>query len=142
MLIHMSGDLVDDERLTTCKRSKRCGMNREKRDYLQWAPKEDKVLLDLLVEQVHKGRKQDNLFTREAWDEVVPKFNKVVRTNKTKSNMTNRMKTWRKTYRVISDMIEYGFVWDDSNKMMAASDAVWEGYIKVNSGEVIVSLNL
>lgn len=128
----MSGDLVDDERLT-CKRSKRCGMNREKRDYLPWAPKVDKVLLDLLVEQVHKGRKQDNLFTREAWDEVVPKFNKVV---------TNRMKTWRKTYRVISEMIECGFVWDDSNKMITASDAVREGYIKVNSGEVIVFLNL
>lgn len=49
-------------------------------------PKEDKVLL----EQVHEGRKLDNLFTREAWDEVVPKFNIVVRTVKTKSNMTNR----------------------------------------------------
>lgn len=137
----MSGGLAEEERLT-CKRSKRRGMNREKRDYLPWAPKEDKVLLDLLVEQVHKGRKQDNLFTREAWDEVVPKFNTVARANKTKSNMTNRMKTWRKTYRAISEMIESGFVWDESNKMITASDAVWEAYIKVNSGEVIVFLNL
>lgn len=112
-------------------RSQNHWKKKEKREYLPWGPDEDRVLLDLLVEQVHEGRKQYNVFNRDAWDVVIPTFNEVMKTNITRAKIRNRMRTWKKTYRVVSKMIENGFVWDETKTMVTASEAVWEDYIKV-----------
>lgn len=101
--------------------------------YLPWPPSEDKLLLELLVEQVYKGEKKDNVFSRDAWNEVVAKFNEVTSSKKTRDHMLNRMKTWRRTYSIVSAMIEENeFIWDESKNMVVAGDAVWDNYLKVS----------
>lgn len=109
------------------------GVKKARSPYFPWPPSEDKLLLELLVEQVHKGEKRDNAFTRDAWIEVVSKFNQVARTKKTKEHMVNRKKTWRRTYSLVSAMIDQnGFQWDDSKNMVVADDDVWDNYLKVS----------
>lgn len=109
------------------------GLESEKSPDFLWSPAEDKLLLTLLAEQVRKDGKKASDFSDETWDEMTLKFNIMMSSNKTKSNMITRLNIWRKMYDIFSGIIqEEGFLWDDSREMVIAEDAVWDNYIKVS----------
>lgn len=98
-----------------------------------WTPPMDRYLIDLLLDQVHRGNKLGQTFITRAWIDMVTSFNARFRSHHDKDVLKNRYKHLRRQYNDIKNLLEHGgFLWDESREMIAAEDNVWDGYVKVN----------
>jgi hypothetical protein len=93
----------------------------------------DHYLIDLLLEQVHKGNKLGQTFITQAWINMVTSFNAKFRSHHDKDVLKNRYKHLRRQYNDVKILLEQnGFSWDETREMVTASDIVWDAYTKVN----------
>ncbi|KAI5354043.1 hypothetical protein L3X38_006938 [Prunus dulcis] len=91
----------------------------------------DRYLIDLLLDQVHRGNKLGQTFITRAWIDMVTSFNARFRSHHDKDVLKNRYKHLRRQYNDIKSLLEHGgFLWDESREMIAAEDNVWDGYVK------------
>jgi hypothetical protein len=98
-----------------------------------WTPPMDRYLIDLLLEQVHKGNKLGHTFITQAWINMVTSFNAKFRSHHDKDVLKNRYKHLRRQYNDVKILLEQnGFSWDETREMVTASDIVWDAYTKVN----------
>lgn len=99
---------------------------------LRWTEEMDRCLGKILVEQVNKGNKIDKILQREAYDAAVLALNEKFGPDLTKEHIRNRLRTWRKQYLILKEFLSHsGFKWDAMQKMIIASDSVWDDYVKV-----------
>lgn len=92
----------------------------------------DHWLGKILVDQVRKGLKIDNVFQTEAYDKAVSAMNAKFGHHLTKFNIKNRLKTWKKQYEIAKEILCHaGFKWDETKKMIIANDSTWIDYIRV-----------
>ncbi|XP_058098992.1 uncharacterized protein LOC131243562 isoform X1 [Magnolia sinica] len=100
---------------------------------MSWTPDMDSCLTELMVEQVHRGRKIDHNFKKEAFAEVSEEFEKRTGIELHKDNIKNKLKTWRRQYLHVKELLNHsGFGWDDSLKKVFASHDVWKEYLKAH----------
>ncbi|XP_065850849.1 L10-interacting MYB domain-containing protein [Euphorbia lathyris] len=98
-----------------------------------WTPPMDRYLIDLLLDQVHKGNKLGQTFISQAWIEMVALFNIKFQSNHGKDVLKNRYKHLRRMYSDIKDLLEHnGFSWDETREMITAEDDVWDAYTKAH----------
>lgn len=96
-----------------------------------WTPPMDRYLIDLLLEQVHKGNKLGHTFITQAWINMVTSFNAKFRSHHDKDVLKNRYKHLRRQYNDVKILLEQnGFSWDETREMVTASDIVWDAYTK------------
>ncbi|XP_008220650.1 PREDICTED: L10-interacting MYB domain-containing protein [Prunus mume] len=96
-----------------------------------WTPPMDRYLIDLLLDQVHRGNKLGQTFITRAWIDMVTSFNAQFRSHHDKDVLKNRYKHLRRQYNDIKNLLEHGgFLWDESREMITAEDNVWDGYVK------------
>ncbi|XP_043693752.1 L10-interacting MYB domain-containing protein-like [Telopea speciosissima] len=106
---------------------------REKAKNMMWTNEMDRCLTKALVQQVKKGNKIDKSLTSTAYTAAVAVLNKKFALDLNKEHIRNRLKTWKKQYGVLKELLaQSGFQWDDRQKMVVANDSVWNEYIKSN----------
>ncbi|XP_028803943.1 uncharacterized protein LOC114759016 [Neltuma alba] len=104
---------------------------KEKGKYVTWTDDMDRCLTELLVKQVVMGNKLEKNFKSSAYLTAVTAINEKFGLDLTKENVRNRLKTWKKQYYIVKEMLSHGgFEWDDGRKMVAANDSTWKEYIK------------
>lgn len=97
-----------------------------------WRSEMDNCLAEVLVEQVEKGNKLDNSLKPAAFAAALKALNEKFDLHLTKGHIKNRLKTWRKQFGVLKELLAHtGFVWNKTQKMVVANDSVWNDYIKV-----------
>ena len=93
----------------------------------------DRYLVDLLLDQVHRGNKLGKTFISQAWIDMVTLFNAQFKSYHDKDVLKNRYKHLRRQYNDIKILLEQsGFSWDEAREMIIAEDHVWDAYTKVN----------
>ncbi|KAA8525642.1 hypothetical protein F0562_007476 [Nyssa sinensis] len=98
-----------------------------------WTPPMDRYLIDLLLDQVHRGNRIGQTFITQAWIEMVTSFNAKFRSRHDKDVLKNRYKHLRRQYNDIKILLEQsGFSWDETREMVTAEDHVWDAYIKAH----------
>ncbi|XP_068659566.1 uncharacterized protein At2g29880-like [Aristolochia californica] len=104
---------------------------RAKGPYETWSSYEDDVILELLAEEAQKGNKMaDGQWRRGIWTRVLKEFTERTGTVKTKENVVNRQKTWRKVYQRVNALLATdGFSWDPSSKKLEVEENAWKDYI-------------
>ncbi|KAL1168130.1 hypothetical protein V6Z11_A05G064300 [Gossypium hirsutum] len=96
-----------------------------------WTPPMDRYLIDLLLDQVHRGNKLGQTFLTQAWVDMVRSFNVKFGSHYDKDVLKNRYKHLRRLYNDIKILLEQsGFSWDETRDMVIAEDSVWNAYIK------------
>lgn len=92
----------------------------------------DHFLGETLVDQVRKGNKVDKILQTEAYETAVSALNAKFGPFITKDHIKNRLKTWKKQYELVKELLSHaGFEWDETQKMVVANDSTWNHYIKV-----------
>ncbi|KAK3211208.1 hypothetical protein Dsin_015914 [Dipteronia sinensis] len=96
-----------------------------------WTPPMDRHLIDLLLEQVHKGNKLGQTFITQAWNEMITSFNEKFLSHHDKDVLKNRYKHLRRLYNEIKTLLQHsGFLWDETRDMVIAEDHIWDAYTK------------
>ena len=97
-----------------------------------WTKEMDGCLGKILVEQAKLGNKIDCDLESAAYMVAVTAINKRFQLDLVKEHIRNRLKTWKKQYGILSELLEQsGFGWDETRNMVVADDSAWEDYIKV-----------
>ncbi|MBA0594441.1 hypothetical protein Gorai_011346 [Gossypium raimondii] len=100
---------------------------------LRWTDAMDYYLGKSLVEKVKEGHKMGNALPWEAYDTVLSTLNEKIGFVLTKDHIRNRLKTWKKQYGTLRDLLSHpGFKWDRTWKMIIADDSVWTNYVKAH----------
>ncbi|GMJ01330.1 hypothetical protein like AT4G02210 [Hibiscus trionum] len=101
------------------------------RNRMYWQPPMDRFFIDLMLEQVRNGNQIDGVFCKQAWTQMIASFNAKFSSNYDMDILKNRLKTLRRQYNVIKNILQLdGFAWDDERQMVTADDSVWQDYIK------------
>ncbi|RVW35304.1 hypothetical protein CK203_098689 [Vitis vinifera] len=75
------------------------------------------------------------------WTKEMDAINKRFQLDLVKEHIRNRLKTWKKQYGILSELLEQsGFGWDETRNMVVADDSAWEDYIKADHGVEILAL--
>ncbi|KAI7998152.1 L10-interacting MYB domain-containing protein [Camellia lanceoleosa] len=94
-----------------------------------WTPPMDRCLIDLLLDQVHKGNKIGQTFISQAWNDMVASFNAKFKSHYDRDVLKNRYKHLRRQYNDVKVLLEQnGFSWDETREMVTAEDHVWDTY--------------
>lgn len=101
---------------------------------LRWTSDMDHYLGRTLAGYAMKGCKLDKTLQRGVLDLAVSALNEKYGPDLTKEHIRNRLKTWRKQYRNLKDLLSHdGFRWDETRKVIIANNnSVWDDYIKVS----------
>ncbi|KAJ8751788.1 hypothetical protein K2173_025974 [Erythroxylum novogranatense] len=98
-----------------------------------WTPLMDRYLIDLLLDQVHRGNKVGQTFISQAWSDMVASFNFKFHSNHDKDVLKNRYKHMRRLYNDINNLLgNSGFSWNETREMIVADDHVWDAYTKAH----------
>lgn len=99
-----------------------------------WSIAMDKCLIEALAIQARNGNKIDKCFNENAYTAACIAVNSRFNLNLNNQKVINRLKTIKKRYKVIRDMLSQdGFRWNPSTKMIECeSDDLWKRYIAVH----------
>ncbi|XP_030544450.1 L10-interacting MYB domain-containing protein isoform X3 [Rhodamnia argentea] len=107
-------------------------LNKE-RSRTEWTPSMDQYFLELMLDQVGRGNKSGDTFTKQAWTDMLHLFNEKIGPQYGKRVLRHRYKKLWKYYSDATLLLqEDGFSWDKTRQMITADDDVWDAYIKVN----------
>ncbi|XP_042505006.1 uncharacterized protein LOC122081790 isoform X3 [Macadamia integrifolia] len=103
------------------------------RSRTNWTPTMDRYFIDIMIEQVHKGYKNGNIFRKKAWEDMVALFNTKFGFQLDKEVLRNRHKKLRLRYNAIKTLLDHDqFLWDETRQMVTAEDKVWDDYLKIH----------
>ncbi|KAF5471071.1 hypothetical protein F2P56_011543 [Juglans regia] len=100
---------------------------------MAWTSEMDRCLSDILVEQVKKGNRIDGTLKAAAYRAALKALNENFGLDLTKGHIQNRLKTWKKQFGILKELLSHkGFRWDETQKMVIADNSVWNDYIKTH----------
>ncbi|XVF04897.1 hypothetical protein REPUB_Repub05bG0124600 [Reevesia pubescens] len=106
---------------------------KDKGKYILWTDEMDRCLTEQLVEQVTLGNKLQKSFKPVAFRAALSVLNKKFSLDLTAENIRNRLRTWKKQYRLVKELLsQHGFEWDERQKMVIADDSEWRECLKRN----------
>lgn len=103
----------------------------------------DSCLSAILVQQIKLGNRSkfDYKLKPAAFAAAVMAINEKFQIVLLKEHIKNRLKTWKKQYDILKELLDQsGFEWDENRKMVIANDSVWNEYIKVHVILVLISI--
>ncbi|KAM7462226.1 hypothetical protein LguiA_030347 [Lonicera macranthoides] len=109
---------------------------KKKGNYEQWTEEESKLLLELMVDAVAQGwRDNSGILGKQVVEErILPILNKKLGIQKTYKNYQSRLKWFKNKWSSYSTLIRFssGFGYDLTTKKFTACDEVWEEYFKAH----------
>ncbi|KAJ0021710.1 hypothetical protein Pint_32112 [Pistacia integerrima] len=102
-------------------------------DPATWTVLEEKIFIQLMVKEVHKGNRSTTTFSRKGWKSIEQEFR--ARTSKRYNNcqLRNKFNQLRTRYHDFSKLLqEPGVNWDPVLNTVSAPENIWELYLKVN----------
>lgn len=126
---------VDVEVLETADASHIGGTLNDQVRNVRWTNEMDHCLCKILVEQVKLGNKNkaDNKLKPAAYVAAVIALNEKFHLDLSKGHVKNRLKTWKKLYGTLKELLSQSdFKWDTRRKMVIADEFVWNYHITVN----------
>lgn len=102
---------------------------------IRWTSDMDSCLSAILVQQIKHGNrgKLDYKLRPDAFEAAVLAINEKFQLYLKKEHVKNRLKTWKKQYDILKELlVQSGFEWDEKRKMVIANDSAWNEYIKKN----------
>lgn len=107
-----------------------------------WTPAMDKYFIELLLDQVGRGSKSGDTFTKQAWSDMLASFNAKFGAQHGKRVLRHRYKKLWKYYTDVRTLLKQdGFSWDEMRQMVTADGYVWDAYTKVDYA-VSISVDL
>ncbi|EOY11394.1 Uncharacterized protein TCM_026587 isoform 1 [Theobroma cacao] len=98
---------------------------------IDWNPSMDRHLIDLLLEQVHRGNRINGACNSELWMEMAVSFMETFGLQPDEEFLKNHHDTLGKQYYIMRTLLDRRvFSWDEARQMVTASDDVWDTYIK------------
>ncbi|KAJ8774216.1 hypothetical protein K2173_009647 [Erythroxylum novogranatense] len=99
-----------------------------------WSIAMDKCLIEALAIEARNGNKIDKCFNENAYTAACIAVNTCFNLNLNNQKVVNRLKTIKKRYKVIKDMLSHdGFWWNSNTKMIECKDEdLWKRYIAVH----------
>ncbi|KAI4323601.1 hypothetical protein L6164_023194 [Bauhinia variegata] len=99
-----------------------------------WSIAMDKCLIEALAVQAKNGNKIDKCFNENAYTAACVAVNTRFNLNLNNQKVINRLKTIKKRYKVMKDMLSQdGFRWNPNTKMIVCeSEELWKRYIAVH----------
>ncbi|KAK9283191.1 hypothetical protein L1049_011427 [Liquidambar formosana] len=96
-----------------------------------WSVAMDKCLIEALVIQAKNGNKIDKCFNENAYTAACIAVNSRFNLNLNNQKVVNRLKTIKKRYKIMRDMLSQdGFTWNPNTKMIECdNDDLWKRYI-------------
>lgn len=117
---------------STRSRSTQLIQQSESQSRAKWTLSLTRILLDLLVDQVHKGNKQKKSFTKKGWRCIYDDFHKKTNLNWDMEQLKYRFVALRKQYGTVKLLLEQeDFSWDEPTGVIMATDEAWHRYIEV-----------
>lgn len=105
----------------------------------EWNAEMDQYFIELLLDQIGRGNKIDNTFSKQAWTNMLDLFNARFGSQHGKRVLRHRYKKLWKYYSDATNLLRQdGFSWDEAQQMITADDAVWDAYIKVQGHENLI----
>ena len=121
--LQMAGQLARSRRLET---------QQQEQSRAKWTTSLTKILAALMVDQVHKGNKHNNLFNKKAWKYICDEFYKKTGLKWDKEQLKNRYSVLRRQYTIVKSILDQSdFSWDEATGSITANDEIWAEYIKV-----------
>lgn len=98
-----------------------------------WSIAMDKCLIEALAVQARIGNKIDKCFNENAYTAACIAVNSRFNLNLNNQKVVNRLKTIKKRYKVMRDMLSQdGFRWNPNTKMIECdNDDLWKRYLTV-----------
>ncbi|XP_070679150.1 uncharacterized protein [Malus domestica] len=108
----------------------------DENNYFRWNVDMERVLADILREERRLGNKGDGGWKTTAYNSAASILSTQFDIHVTADNIRNRVKSWKKFYAVVSDILsQSGFNWDATKKMISVDeDHAWQDYVKSHSG--------
>lgn len=98
-----------------------------------WTLSMDRYYMTLMLDQLKKGNKINNTFTRQAWRDMPILFNAKFGTQYGQKTLKLRHKKLFKYYSNLRSLLgEKGFFWDEKEEWIVADDVAWDNYIMVS----------
>lgn len=99
-----------------------------------WSATMDKCLIEALAIQARNGNKIDKCFNENAYTAACVAVNTRFNLSLNNQKVINRLKTIKKRYKVMRDMLcQDGFTWNPNTKMIECdNDDLWKRYIAVS----------
>ncbi|XVF31304.1 hypothetical protein REPUB_Repub16aG0134400 [Reevesia pubescens] len=98
---------------------------------IDWTPSMDRHLIDLLLEQVHRGNRINGALNTEVWMDMSLSFMESFGLQPDLEFLRNHHKSLGKQYYDMGTLLDQRvFSWDETCQMVTARDDVWESYIK------------
>lgn len=97
----------------------------------KWTTPLTQILVDLMVDEVHKGNKKNYSFGKKAWKSITDEFYKKTGLKWDKEQLKNRYAVLRKQYTIAKLLLEQSdFKWDETTGTITATDEAWDRIIK------------
>lgn len=97
-----------------------------------WTREHDRVLIDLMLEQTLSGARAGASFTREAWFDMVDRFNERTRLQYDVDHLKNRFRFYKREFRIVNGIKNHpGFSWDHKLQIVITDDDEWSQYVAV-----------
>lgn len=104
----------------------------EDKNYVRWSLQMDQALADIMRDERQRGNKGDGGWKKVAYNTAASILTAQFNTYIIADNVRNRVKTWKKFYGIVSDILsQSGFTWDATSKMITVdSEHAWEEYVQ------------
>ena len=99
---------------------------------LTWGDDMDDVLIDSLIDQMHKGQKIGRVFAKNAYASIACVITQKLEMSYHSKNIRNRIKTLKSNFSAEKDILnssDFGF--NNSTQRIETETSLWETYIKV-----------
>ncbi|KAA8532000.1 hypothetical protein F0562_006858 [Nyssa sinensis] len=105
--------------------------SRSSQSRAKWTTSLTKILVELMVDQVRKGNRQNNSFSKKAWKYMCDEFYKKTGLKWDKEQLKNRYAFLRKQHNIVKLLLDQSdFIWDEATGAIVAKDEVWDNYTK------------